>query len=134
MSLAPYTLVARVRILFSMESSSEYNWRRGGVGLPLVTSTTARANASAPPLPETPPKNGTHAKAPASLQMRSRMANSSGVFSLARIYETEGVNLTQSLTAEAVRDRWGEISAEAGQKAYFNGGEQGQKVFARLAG
>ena len=57
-----------------------------------------------------------------------------GVFSLARIYETEGVNLTQSLTAEAVRDRWGEISAEAGQKAYFNGGEQGQKVFARLAG
>ena len=57
-----------------------------------------------------------------------------GVFSLARIYETEGVNLTQSLTAEGVRDHWGEITAEAGQKAYFNGGEQGQKVFARLAG
>ncbi len=57
-----------------------------------------------------------------------------GVFSLARIYETEGVNLTQSLTAEGVRDHWGEITNEAGQKAYFNGGEQGQKVFARLAG
>ena len=57
-----------------------------------------------------------------------------GVFSLARIYETEGVNLTQSLTAEGVRDHWSEIASEAGQKAYFNGGEQGQKVFARLAG
>ena len=57
-----------------------------------------------------------------------------GVFSLARIYETEGVNLNAALTAEGVRDHWREIAAEAGQKAYFNGGEQGQKVFSRLAG
>jgi NAD(P)-dependent dehydrogenase (short-subunit alcohol dehydrogenase family) len=57
-----------------------------------------------------------------------------GVFSLARIYETEGVNLNSELTAEGVRDHWGEIGAESGQRAYVNGGEQGQKIFARLNG
>ena len=57
-----------------------------------------------------------------------------GVFSLARIYETQGANLTSNLTAEGVRDHWGEITDETGQKAYFMGGEQGQKVFAKLQG
>jgi NAD(P)-dependent dehydrogenase (short-subunit alcohol dehydrogenase family) len=38
------------------------------------------------------------------------------------------------LSAEEVRDNWGQITAEDGQKAYFNGGEQGQKFFRKMAG
>jgi NAD(P)-dependent dehydrogenase (short-subunit alcohol dehydrogenase family) len=53
-----------------------------------------------------------------------------GVFSLARIYETEGVHLTgKDLSAEGVRDHWARIADEKGQKAYFTGNEQGEKVF-----
>ena len=55
-----------------------------------------------------------------------------GVFSLARIYETEGVNLNGELTAEGVRDHWAQISDEAGQQAYAAGGEQGRKIFRQL--
>jgi len=58
-----------------------------------------------------------------------------GVFSLARIYETEGVFIGEDvISAEAVRDRWSDISDPADQKAYFNGGEQGAKIFRRLGG
>ncbi len=58
-----------------------------------------------------------------------------GVFALARIYETEGVYLSEGgLSAEEVRDNWSQITAEDGQKAYFNGGEQGQKFFRKMAG
>jgi NAD(P)-dependent dehydrogenase (short-subunit alcohol dehydrogenase family) len=57
-----------------------------------------------------------------------------GVFSLARIYETEGVNLTGDCTAEAVRDNWDKLSDPTDQKAYLNGGEQGGKIFRRLGG
>ena len=60
------------------------------------------------------------------------LAAGAGVFALSRIYETEGVNLTGELTAEGVRDHWGQISDEAGQKAYAMGGEQGQKIFRQL--
>jgi len=61
------------------------------------------------------------------------LAAGAGVFALARIYETEGVNLGEGgLSAEEVRDSWGKISDEAGQKAYFNGGEQGGKIFRKL--
>ncbi len=57
-----------------------------------------------------------------------------GVFSVAKIYETEGVHLTgDALSAEGVRDQWARITDEAGQKAYFNGGEQGQKVFRKIS-
>src|SRR5271166_2490095 len=46
-----------------------------------------------------------------------------GVFSLARIYETEGLHLAgHDLTAEGVRDHWAQIADESGQKAYVNGG------------
>ena len=62
------------------------------------------------------------------------LAAGAGVFALARIYETEGLNLNDNLTAEGVRDGWGQISDEAGQKAYFMGGEQGQKIFRQLGG
>ena len=56
-----------------------------------------------------------------------------GVFSLARIYETEGIHLAgRDLSAEGVRDHWAQISDETGQKAYVNGGEQGQKVFRKM--
>jgi NAD(P)-dependent dehydrogenase (short-subunit alcohol dehydrogenase family) len=61
------------------------------------------------------------------------LAAGAGVFALARIYETEGVNLGEGgLSAEEVRDNWDKISAEDGQKAYFNGGEQGGKIFRKL--
>src|SRR5579875_1748772 len=43
-----------------------------------------------------------------------------GAFSLARIYETEGVNLSSDCTVEAVRDHWDQISDPEGQKAYLN--------------
>jgi NAD(P)-dependent dehydrogenase (short-subunit alcohol dehydrogenase family) len=57
-----------------------------------------------------------------------------GVFSVARIYETEGVHLAgRDLSAEGVRDRWAQIADEAGQKAYVSGNEQGQKVFRKMA-
>jgi NAD(P)-dependent dehydrogenase (short-subunit alcohol dehydrogenase family) len=56
-----------------------------------------------------------------------------GVFSLARIYETEGVYLGEGgLSAEEVRDNWAKIGDEAGQVAYANGGEQTQKFFRRM--
>ncbi len=62
------------------------------------------------------------------------LAAGAGVFALARIYETEGVHLGEAgLSAEAVRDSWAKISDEAGQKAYFQGGEQGGKIFRKLA-
>ena len=58
-----------------------------------------------------------------------------GAFGLTRLYETEGVYLTDGdLSAEGVRDHWEQITAEDGQKAYFNGGEQGQKFFRKMAG
>jgi len=61
------------------------------------------------------------------------LAAGAGVFALARIYETEGVNLGEGgLSAEEVRDSWAQISDETGQKAYFNGGEQGGKIFRKM--
>src|SRR5277367_4432678 len=63
------------------------------------------------------------------------LAAGAGVFSLARIYETEGVYLGEGgLSAEEVRDNWSKITDEAGQQAYFQGGEQGGKIFRKLAG
>jgi NAD(P)-dependent dehydrogenase (short-subunit alcohol dehydrogenase family) len=57
-----------------------------------------------------------------------------GVFSVARIYETEGMHLAgANLSAEGVRDHWAQIADEAGQKAYFTGNEQGAKVFRKMA-
>jgi NAD(P)-dependent dehydrogenase (short-subunit alcohol dehydrogenase family) len=57
-----------------------------------------------------------------------------GVFSVARIYETEGMHLAgPDLSAEGVRDNWAKIADEAGQKAYFTGNEQGAKVFRKMA-
>ena len=62
------------------------------------------------------------------------LAAGAGVFALARIYETEGVHLGDAgLSAEAVRDSWDKISDPTGQTAYFQGGEQGGKIFRKLA-
>ena len=58
-----------------------------------------------------------------------------GAFALSRIYETEGVYLGEGgLSAEEVRDSWDKITDDAGQTAYFAGGEQGQKFFRKMAG
>ena len=62
------------------------------------------------------------------------LAAGAGVFALARIYETEGVYLGEGgLSAEEVRDNWGKIADEAGQKAYVNGGEQTAKFMRRMS-
>ncbi|HXQ11764.1 MAG TPA: SDR family NAD(P)-dependent oxidoreductase [Caulobacteraceae bacterium] len=62
------------------------------------------------------------------------LAAGAGVFALARIYETEGVYLGEGgLSAEEVRDNWTQIAAEAGQQAYFNGGEQTAKFMRRMS-
>ncbi|CAN5239475.1 SDR family NAD(P)-dependent oxidoreductase [soil metagenome] len=57
-----------------------------------------------------------------------------GVFSLARIYENEGVNLNADLTVEGVRDHWAQITDGEGQQAYVTGAEQGAKIFRKLQG
>jgi NAD(P)-dependent dehydrogenase (short-subunit alcohol dehydrogenase family) len=58
-----------------------------------------------------------------------------GAFALARIFETEGVYLGEGgLSVEEVRDNWGRISEESGQKAYVTGGEQSQKFFRKMSG
>jgi len=58
-----------------------------------------------------------------------------GAFALARIFETEGAYLGEDgLSVEEVRDNWAKITDEGGQKAYFAGGEQGQKFFRKMAG
>ncbi|MFN3523290.1 MAG: SDR family NAD(P)-dependent oxidoreductase [Phenylobacterium sp.] len=63
------------------------------------------------------------------------LAAGAGAFAVSRIYETEGVYLGEGgLSVEEIRDNWSKISDPEGQKAYFAGGEQGQKFFRKLAG
>ena len=58
-----------------------------------------------------------------------------GAFAMARIVETEGVYLGEgALSVEEVRENWGRIADETGQKAYVNGGEQTQKFFRKMGG
>jgi len=58
-----------------------------------------------------------------------------GSFAMARLYETEGVYLGEGgLSVEEVRDNWGKIADETGQKAYVAGGEQIQKFMRKMAG
>ncbi len=57
-----------------------------------------------------------------------------GVFSLARIYETEGLALQgEALTAENVRAGWAQVADPAGHEAYATGAGQLQKVLRRLS-
>jgi NAD(P)-dependent dehydrogenase (short-subunit alcohol dehydrogenase family) len=52
-----------------------------------------------------------------------------GSFAVAHMVETKGVHLGEAgLSAEEVRDNWSRIADEAGQQAYFQGGEQTAKV------
>jgi NAD(P)-dependent dehydrogenase (short-subunit alcohol dehydrogenase family) len=58
-----------------------------------------------------------------------------GVFSVAKLYETEGAWLGEGgLSAEEVRDNWARISDPAGQQAYTQGNEQIQKMIRRAMG
>ena len=58
-----------------------------------------------------------------------------GVFSVARLYETEGAWLGEGgLSAEEVRDNWARITDTAGQQAYAQGNEQVQKMIRRAMG
>ena len=60
------------------------------------------------------------------------MTAGGGVFAQARILETEGVFLGDHVSVEDVRDAFGKIGDEAGQSAYFNGGEQTAKFFRKM--
>ena len=60
------------------------------------------------------------------------MTAGGGVFAQARILETEGVFLGDHVSVEDVRDVFGKIGDEAGQSAYFNGGEQTAKFFRKM--
>jgi NAD(P)-dependent dehydrogenase (short-subunit alcohol dehydrogenase family) len=67
--------------------------------------------------------------------MNAILVAGAGVFSLARIYETEGVYLGEGgLSAEEVRDNWARIGDPAGQQDYAHGGEQVAKIFRKLQG
>jgi NAD(P)-dependent dehydrogenase (short-subunit alcohol dehydrogenase family) len=58
-----------------------------------------------------------------------------GVFSVAAIYETDGVNLKEGgITAEEVRDNWARITDPKGQEHYEQGGAQTAKFMRKLAG
>ena len=60
------------------------------------------------------------------------LAAGAGGFALARIYETEGVHLSDdALSVEAVRDNWGKIADEAGQRAYVVSGDQVEKLLGK---
>ena len=63
------------------------------------------------------------------------LAAGAGAFAVARIYETEGVSLGEGgLSVEEVRDNWDKIADPTVQQAYQAGGEQGGKIFRKLAG
>ncbi len=57
-----------------------------------------------------------------------------GVFSLAQIIESKGVNLGTNATADDVAAAWAKISDMSGAKPYFMGGEQTGKFIERLSG
>jgi NAD(P)-dependent dehydrogenase (short-subunit alcohol dehydrogenase family) len=58
-----------------------------------------------------------------------------GVFSTARIFETDGVYLGQGgITAEEVRDAWDRITDTSAQHPYFAGREQTQKFMRMVSG
>ncbi|NOT41308.1 MAG: SDR family NAD(P)-dependent oxidoreductase, partial [Alphaproteobacteria bacterium] len=63
------------------------------------------------------------------------LAAGGGAFAVAQIVESNGAFLGhQGLTAEKVAENWGKIADMTGAKAYFMGGEQTQKFFARISG
>lgn len=63
------------------------------------------------------------------------MTAGGGAFAVAQIVESTGAFLgQQGLTAEKVAENWGKIADMSGAKAYFMGGEQTQKFFARISG
>ena len=58
-----------------------------------------------------------------------------GVFSVAAIYETDGVNLKDGgITAEEVRDNWSKITDVKGMEHYEQGGAQTAKFMRKLSG
>jgi NAD(P)-dependent dehydrogenase (short-subunit alcohol dehydrogenase family) len=58
-----------------------------------------------------------------------------GVFSVARIYETDGICLKDGgITAEEIAANWDRITDPTGHEAYEQGGGQTQKFMRKLAG
>jgi NAD(P)-dependent dehydrogenase (short-subunit alcohol dehydrogenase family) len=62
------------------------------------------------------------------------LTGSGGVFSIARLFETEGVRLGEGHppSPEQVRDSWSQITDETGQQAYFDGNGQVMKFIRKL--
>ena len=56
-----------------------------------------------------------------------------GVFAVAQLVETDGVNLGHAATADDVAANWAKISDFTSAKHYLQGGEQSQKFFARIS-
>ena len=58
-----------------------------------------------------------------------------GAFSMAQIVETKGafVGQGEALTAEAVEEKWAQITDTTEQTAFKSGGEHGGNIFARVA-
>lgn len=57
-----------------------------------------------------------------------------GVFSMAQIIESKGVNLGTNASADDVAAAWAKITDMNGAKPYFQGGEQTGKFIERLSG
>jgi NAD(P)-dependent dehydrogenase (short-subunit alcohol dehydrogenase family) len=57
-----------------------------------------------------------------------------GVFSVAQLIESKGVNLGQKVNAESIAANWTKIADMTGAKAYFAGNEQTGKFIERLTG
>ena len=65
---------------------------------------------------------------------RTILNATAGGYSRTLIHETEGIHLAgEDQTAEAIAARFAEISDEAGQQAYLNGGEQVMKFVGKAA-
>ncbi len=70
----------------------------------------------------------------AAAPQRVILAAGGGAFARARIYETEGICVAPGeLSAEAVAERWDDISATAGQRELAYGGEQSIKFLEKAA-
>jgi len=56
-----------------------------------------------------------------------------GGYSLTKVYETDGINLSpENQTAEMVAKYWDKIADESGQEEFTNGGQQGAKFLGRI--
>lgn len=62
------------------------------------------------------------------------LAAGAGGYALTKVFETQGINLSQGeQTAENVAAHWDAIASNEGMEEYTNGGQQGAKFLTRIA-